>query len=579
MAVLKLTTFGGEVPVQGDRALPDTFAVESVNTWLYGQELRAIHPSTNLRALISTTRKVFRIPRGTVGGNPSFPGVIPPPSYLGDSTWLEFNDADTDIVRGPLVQDSYKRFYFCSPTTGPMFNTLARLIAGDASYKLGVPAPAAAPGGSVSGGAAPVETRAYVYTYINQYGEESGPSPPALIAGNISGTWNITGIADPAGGAFTGYANFTSKKLYRTVTGTSGATTYYFVANIAAATTTYADSATNTAIAGNLMLETANGALPPATLKGIVLMPNGFLIGWDGSDIYFSEPYKLHLWPAEYIVSTEFPIVGMGVFGQTCAVLTQGYPATISGVIPATTSLTKSTVFEPCLSRGGIVSTPDGVLYPSPNGLVAISSGGINVVTQQLITREQWRSNYNPDYIRAVRYQQGYLALRAGPGTSDRSAFMLDLSDLRTALTEFSEFDTAHNVQGDIWSGEVFTVQPSQLQQHDPPGNKWLPFRWRSKEFQYPVKTNFSSYALFWDAARFDNTSTEATDILASGVAAHLKVWADRVLVYDQNVPLNMEAVRLPSGFKATLWQFEITARAPVYAFHIASSLKELRGA
>jgi hypothetical protein len=35
----------------------------------------------------------------------------------------------------------------------------------------------------------------------------------------------------------------------------------------------------------------------------------------------------------------------------------------------------------------------------------------------------------------------------------------------------------------------------------------------------------------------------------------------------------------MPSGFKADVWQFEIKSRAPVYTLHVASTVKELRGA
>src|SRR5262245_18739230 len=122
MAVLRVQGFSGVVPVTGDRALPDNYAVNSVNTWLYGQELRGIRPPVDLTPINSTTRSVFRIPKRTPGGDPAYPGVIPPPSYLGDSVWVQFTDRDTDVLKGQLVEDSFERYYFCSPTTGPMFN-------------------------------------------------------------------------------------------------------------------------------------------------------------------------------------------------------------------------------------------------------------------------------------------------------------------------------------------------------------------------------------------------------------------------------------------------------------------------
>lgn len=581
MSLLRISGFGGEVPVQGMRALPDAFATQSVNTWLYSQELRGLHPSDKIRNLIPTTKKVFRIPRGTVGGDPANPTLVPPPSYLGDSTWLEFNDPDTDIVRGPLVNDSYKRWYTCSPSAGPRFNTLARLIAGEGDYKLGVPNPAGTLSVIVTGGSATDNvTRAYLYTNVNIYGEESGPSEPVTAAGKADGTWEVSGIADPTT-EFTDFAPFDHKVLYRSITGNSGVTTFYKVAEIPAGTTTYDDTMPDTVLAGQLAFENTNGTLPPENLQGFIAMPNGFMVGWVDSDVYFSEPYKPYSWPPEYVVSTEYPIVGLGVFGQTCALMTKGFPCTLQGITPATTALSKTNVLEPCLSRGSIISTPQGVFYASQNGLVSISSAGINVVTQTLITREEWSRDYAPAYLRAARYMQGYLAVRAVPTAADRTAFYLDLSDLRTAVTELSEFDNCENVQGDVWSSEVFAIRNAKVEHYDAPGPEFLPFIWRSKEFQYPFKNNFGAYMVFWDQDRADLTSGSAVDIMPADVPINIKVWADRELVYDQPLLLtdNAAEIRLPSGFKAQVWQFEIRGRAPVFALHVASTIKELRGA
>jgi hypothetical protein len=165
------------------------------------------------------------------------------------------------------------------------------------------------------------------------------------------GSWNVTGIIDPTVGETGDRVAIDHKVLYRTITSQSGTTTFFKVAEIPLGTTTYSDTSLDTVVAGNLSYENANGNLAPANLQGIIAMPNGFFIGWVDSDLYFSEPYRPYSWPVEYIVSTEYPIVGLGVFGQTCAIMTQGYPAAVQGITPATTALSKTTVMEPCLSR------------------------------------------------------------------------------------------------------------------------------------------------------------------------------------------------------------------------------------
>jgi len=607
MPVLKIQGFSGVVPVKGDRALPDGYAVESVNTWLYGSELRGVRPPILLEDLQTTTRKVLRIPMGTIGGDPAYPTVIPPPSYLGDSTWLQFEDKNTDIVKGALVEDKFNRWYFCSPSKGPRFNTFENMKAGLVTdgYKLGVIGPTQAAShtpvvASITGGAAPNVTRSYVYTWTNIYGEESQPSLPGSKTGFADGVWNLTNIlAAPAPAA--GYPPYQKKWLYRTVTGTDGSWDYYRVAEIPMAQTTYSDNgATNpdSAVTMNLTLESVPWELPPANLQGWIAMPNGFLVAFDkaietpagsgnwvgGNNIYMSEAYRFHAWPRTYKYATEALVVGLGILGQTCVICTQGYPATLTGVKPSACTFTKATVDEPCLSRDSIVSSPAGVVYASQNGLISVGPNGINNVTKGLITREKWLKNYMPQYLRGVRYQEGYLALRTPPSPGVRSGYFIDPSELQVALTEFSEMANVRNIVTDWWSGEIFLLMTDgNLMLWDPTvdsaGNKnydLMPVRWKSKEFQFPYKENFGAYAIYWDPARY-STNPYGSSVLPVDQQVRLKVWANRFLVYDQEVPRCGEAVRLPSGFKADLWQFEIAARAPVYSLHVASTMKELR--
>src|SRR6187549_421695 len=133
MAVLRVQGFSGVVPVTGDRALPDSAAVKSQNTWLYGNELRGLRPPVLVVNNSVATRKVFRIPHRDPAFSPS--------DVHAPSTWKEFDHPDTDIVRGQLLEDEFERYYFCSPSTGPVFNTYARLEAGLPDYVLGVPGP------------------------------------------------------------------------------------------------------------------------------------------------------------------------------------------------------------------------------------------------------------------------------------------------------------------------------------------------------------------------------------------------------------------------------------------------------
>lgn len=589
MPALRVQDFSGQVPILGDRAVPDNFAVMSFNTKLYSKELRGVVPPADLANIAGATRKVLRIPKRTVGGDPANPTLIPPPSYLGDSLWVEFTDPDTDIVRGQLVNDSFERWYFCSPTTGPVFNTYARLLAGSGTYKLGVPGPTYnIPGGFtgyipiidfIVGGAPPTVTRAFVYTWVNIYGEESSPSLPVVGTGNADAIWTIDNIKDPNPGTIgAGWAPYDHKNIYRTITGASGQTTYYKCGEVPIGTVVFDDNGavtTDAILANNQILESIGWEPPPATLKGFIGMPNGYMIGFDGRDVWFSESYRFHAWPVAYKQASEYNVVGLGVLGQTCVVATEGFPSTISGARPAIASFTKVTTGEPALARGSIVSTPNGVIYASQNGLILVGPGGIVNVTHKIIARDDWVKDYLPQFLRATRFQNGYLALRSPPAGA-ASGFYMDPSELKVALTEFTELSATVNVQQDQWSGEVFLLDGGKVKQFDPPvANQQWPTQWRSKEFQLPQMKNFGCYAIYWDEARFFDSAIGAS-LLAHDVRVRFLVWANRSLIYDQTVPRNGLGVRLPSGLKADIWQFEIRARAPVYALHVATTMREL---
>src|SRR6185369_5653239 len=70
----------------------------------------------------------------------------------GTATWLEFDDQDTDVMRSPVVNDTFGRYYFASPSLPPKYNTYDRIVNGDNAWLLGVPAPGCDPVVSVSGG-------------------------------------------------------------------------------------------------------------------------------------------------------------------------------------------------------------------------------------------------------------------------------------------------------------------------------------------------------------------------------------------------------------------------------------------
>jgi hypothetical protein len=314
MVAVKLNAFGGMVPAVDARLLADQAATLSQDTWLYDGKLSGIVSPTYVRDLLtSTSGKVYRIPNSFFDS-----------SHFGDATWMEFPDIDTDVIKSPIVGDTFDRYYWASASGVPQVNSLARIKAGQAPYTLGVPQPGA-PSLAITGGAsATVRSTAYAITWVTVFGEEGPPSTPVLGNGKVDATWTLT-LAPPSAGDTTTY-NLNKARVYRTVTSTAGVATYFLVAEIAVALTTYADTATDATVSANNLLESTTWTKPPSDLAGWVTMPNGMIAGWRGSELWFSEPYRPHAWPAAYALTSEYPIVGLGTINQTLVVLTAATP-------------------------------------------------------------------------------------------------------------------------------------------------------------------------------------------------------------------------------------------------------------
>src|SRR4029077_14978841 len=131
MAVVKILAFGGMVPAVDDRLLPDTAAAFSQNCYLYtGQMVGIVAPKFIRNMTNATYGKTYRIPKNYFDAE-----------HIEDSYWMEFVSIDTDVIRSPIVDDQFDRYYGASPLEIPQVNSLARIQAGQPSYRLGVPQP------------------------------------------------------------------------------------------------------------------------------------------------------------------------------------------------------------------------------------------------------------------------------------------------------------------------------------------------------------------------------------------------------------------------------------------------------
>jgi hypothetical protein len=594
-----LKAFGGMLPAADDRLLPERAAAHSENAWLHYGTLRGIPQLQLIKALNASTTAVFRLPLGAIDA-----------AHITDSFWMEFEDSFTEVVRALVADDTFERYYWSAPSHAPRYNTRTRIENGDDHWILGIPSNDA-PTIVCSGGTGSDVTRTYLTTWVTEYGEEGPASDVVVQTGKEDDTWTLTITAvDPADDGGVGDdRNITHTRIYRTVTSDTGVAEYFYVTEIPVATLSYADTATDDEVAANEILQSTNWVAPLDDLEGFVTMPNGIVAGFRENEVWFSEPYRPHAWPAPYSLVVEYPIVGLGVIGQTLVVCTQANPVLISGVHPSTMAQSKVASVESCLSRGSILSTADGVYYASPNGLILLNGSGIVNTTKNLLNKEKWNELVSLTTLRTARLGTSYMGFGtalAGVFQEDTfqtdafaqedfagsySGFLIEPGDERVSFNLLSERVPVTNVTNDAWSGEVLFIKDGDLFRlgvEDSTTPRRV-YKWRSKIFRAPKPINYGVMRIYWDVpwdapdaepdapeGVLDVEFPELPDGTTYGV---VRAYADDTLVWTRELLTSGEFMRLPSGFKAVHWQFEFETYVEISTVELAATAKDLKNA
>ena len=253
----------------------------------------------------------------------------------------------------------------------------------------------------------PVNTAtSYVYTFVNDLGEESAPSTASATILRPDGVAiTVTTPGAPPTGTDPDYG-ITTKRIYRAATGSSG-TVFLFVAEIPISETEYVDSVPDTELGE--VLESQDWDLPPTDLRGILALPNGVMVGFRRNQLCFSAQNRPHAWPVRYRLNTDTDIVGIGNIDATVVVGTESFPYVASGSDPAAYSMAKFEVPQACVSKRSIAYlTGIGVVFASPDGLIAVSGvGQVRNLTETIFTREQWQA-LGPSSIVGVAHDDVY---------------------------------------------------------------------------------------------------------------------------------------------------------------------------
>ncbi|MBK3745446.1 hypothetical protein G3A39_40490, partial [Paraburkholderia aspalathi] len=281
------------------------------------------------------------------------------------------------------------------------------------------------------------QTILYAYTWVTKFDEESEPSDlSAELLWDQGLTVTLTGFSSPPT-----TRGVDRMRIYRSQTSSLGVTELYFIAERTATTEPFVDES----LVINEPIPSTNFNPPPDGLSGIISLPNGMMAAFDGKRLYFCEPFIPHAWPESYVLTTDYPIVGLGSFGGSMAIMTTGLPYVVSGNAPENMVMEKIETNYPCINARGIVDLGYAIAYPSHGGLVAVSSAGAKIVSDSLFTRDQWLE-LSPSSFIAGQFSGRYLASYSYfdiENIKRRGIIIMDLSGAQPFLIRSADYADA----------------------------------------------------------------------------------------------------------------------------------------
>ena len=602
---LSYTKFSGTAPRISPYQLPSTFAQIAADTKLWSGEIRPFFQDIFVQTVPNDTQSVYKYRFAD-----------------GSHVWLTWN-IPVHIVKGPIFADANNRIIVSGLSGGlritdaTMLNSNSTTVDDTNSYTLAIPV-ATGIKMEVSGEAGSnKEARSYVISLVREWGDgklDAGKTSEPAVGPNGSLTVDVTSgqtvtlsnITIPAN--VTSSAGVTKAYVYRSVVGSTGASTYAFVDEFPVTDDqtvyTYTDTKTTSALQESaISLEWDS---PKDNLQGLISLNNGVLAAYSGTDVYFSYPYQPHAWPAEYRISVDYPIMGLGAFGNTVVVCTESVPVLVLVTDPASATVKPIQQNLPCTNAESIVNTSSGVIYSTQHGLVLINSTQPTIITDTYITKDEWEK-WGAKSLRGTYYNDTYFGLFTE--YPEVYGFMFDLTNADLGIVTINKM--AQVIWSDVEDQDLYMVVPQMdgsmgLVVFDKRNEDFRSYRWKSKIDVSPqgiatlsaarvvADYNFAEiigtypYSYAYEDNSINGVDIHSLDIngpadmnfiyktLIYRPSIHFKYYVDGIIKYDRFV-YNNRPFRLPCGFRGDKFEIEVSGNFPIHYIDLATSIGELQ--
>ena len=328
---------------------------------------------------------------------------------------------------------------------------------------------------------------AYMATFVNSFGEESGPSTPShdvVIEDGQTVELDFR-YAPPI------EYDIKKVRVYRRETGFRTGlekeqeleTHWFLLTELDIDEREFTDNVP--IIHLGWAYENLDAREPPAELSNITAIPEtAILAGSVQNKLLFSRNLQPNNWELSQEMTLDDNIIALGASGNSLYVATDGHPYRVQADVGcdnrACRDIHRYKQAFPminCHTGHGAITTPFGFVYASTDGLVMLSdSPNPQVITSEVLSQDDWRQ-LAPHTTR-LAYCKGALFV-----VTDKISFILWLDSNTYSDTKHKKMVTISDVPTDMFvsrQGELLLLQQNGRIEQWNAGNKLRPYKWLS---------------------------------------------------------------------------------------------------
>lgn len=435
----------------------------------------------------------------------------------------------------------------------------------DGRYPLLPIAPTQAPGVTVVTQEPPKEyvgpdERFYVYTWVMEDGTESRPSPPSrAIRVREPVEVELTFQPPPPRAiAIRIYRNDSPIESSYGADGNATRSTLQLVRDIEPPVTDWTDNVRMKDMEMGALLTTDNCDPPP--MECVKETEAGYLVGFSGRYLMFSEIGEPHNWPERSRIELPHRIVGIAVHQDDVYVGTTGHPFRVRIAQPEgegnimQRDIDRYDDYMPLKHMNAITPTDTGAAMSTIGGVAHLDPGQAYLRTRARIDEDIWDDEFAPSHL---YWQHERLFGWGGPIGGFILGWQggenLDIGDVVTI-----GWDPTTAVSG--YDGKMYYLEDGTIWTWDT-GEEPLPYRWKSRVYR-------AQGWMKWAAAKVVGEQTVDNPVT-------FRLYGDGELYYEKDVT-DISPFRLPCGHRAIDWEIELEGTACVREVHVATSKQEL---